>query len=162
MMNNQQQAAVNQFHIKHGGDYGSILHNGMLYYEDGSAMEASRDGGAMIPPPSDPRRLIERQLFFWSKKREKSNEEFLTWKQQLLWQCNGAMKSPGPNAPRSSEIEKLELLCAEVQKCDRKLKELRDLQEALKPDRERAAEEAAARTRAKAEEARAKIDTIRV
>ena len=72
------------------------------------------------------------------------------------------MKSPGPNAPRPSEIKKLELLCAEVQKCDRKLKELRDLQEALKPDRERAAEESAAASREAAEKARAKIDTIRV
>jgi len=162
MMNNQQQAAVNQFHIQHGGDFGSILHNGMLYYEDGAAMEASRDGGAMIDPPSDARKLVERQLFYWTKKREKANEEFKDWKQQLIWRCNGAMKSPGPNAPRSSEIEKLELLCAEVQKCDRKLKELRDLQEALKPDRERAAEEAAAASREAAEKARAKIDTIRV
>lgn len=151
--------AKEQFHLKNGGDAECVCADGYAHYSNGAMMENSQ-WGAFIDPPEDPRELAKAQFRYWTKKRFFAYEEHVRWKQELIYRCQNAERYGYPG-PSQTDIEKLEVLNAAVQKCDSKLRELHDLLEALKPAHLKAREEGAAANRAAAAEARDRIVKIK-
>lgn len=162
MLNLPQMGIREQFHLANGGDAECVIYEGYCTYSNGARMQNCRDGMFMDPHPNVYERT-KTQLYYHRVRQKFAREKFTEWKQQCTWAVSAAERSGGRDpGPSSQDIERLEALQAEVQKCDAKVREYEELLEGLKPEWMRRSADVDARNREAVEAAREAINRIKV